>query len=173
MRPDPSDLLAGVQSLLTQDLVPALGDTPYLQEQATMASLLLEQVKQIWPRLHLSIAAEHDDLRATVERLRDEARECEDPRLRASVEPLAAAAERGAAANVATHALTEVLEADRALRAALVLWIRALRDFGSQPSPASPADGEQLSRARGVADAYLVRFAARQRELVSGLGLGW
>jgi hypothetical protein len=165
MRPDPSDLLAGVQRLLAQEIVPALAGTPYLQEQATMACVLLEHCRNLWPRLHLVVTAEHDDLRRTLERLAPVVAAAGDAALAALAQEFGATLDRDR--SVATdRPLTDVLESDRGLRE---LVSRATRLLGE------PVTGESVERrtARDVISAYLCRFAAREADLVSALGLGW
>jgi hypothetical protein len=66
MRPGLDDILAGVQRLLQNDIVPALLAAPFVAEQALYATVLLEYAKKLWPRLHLALAEEHGDLRATL-----------------------------------------------------------------------------------------------------------
>jgi len=164
MRPDPSDLLAGVQRLLAQEIVPALAGTPYLQEQATMACVLLEHCRNLWPRLHLVVAAEHDDLCRTLDRLAP-VLAAGDAGLAALAEEVRAMLDRDRRA-ATDRPLTEVLETDRGLRE---LVARATRLLGE------PVAGESVERrtARAEISAYLCRFAAREADLVSALGLGW
>ena len=165
MRPDPSDLIAGVQRLLAQEIVPALADTPYLQEQATMACVLLENCRNLWPRLHLVVGAEHDDLCATLDRLAPPLAAAADTGLAALAREVRAAIDRDRSA-ATDRPLTEVLETDRGLRE---LVSRATRLLGD------PVAGESVERrtARDEISAYLCRFAAREADLVSALGLGW
>jgi hypothetical protein len=165
MRPDLSDILAGVQRLLAQEIVPALGGSPYLQEQATMACVLLEHCRNLWPRIHLAVASEHADLCATLDRLPPLLTAAGKPALGVLAEELRTTLDRDRSL-ASSRPLTAVLEVDRGLRE---LLSRATRLLGEP----APGENAACNAARDEIAAYLRRFAAREAELVSALGLGW
>jgi hypothetical protein len=162
MRPDLSDVLSGVQRLLLSEIVPALGAQPYAQEQATYATLLLEYVKNAWPRQHLELAVEHADLRDTLQRLGAALVAAGNESASALGTKIAAAldAERVAAAEVAVDAL---MERDRALRGLLGEAIRTLGDGSALGGRAALA----------IVDAFLARDAERRDAARLALGVNW
>jgi hypothetical protein len=165
MRPSLDDILSGVQRLLQNDLVPALVATPFLVEQTLYATLLLEYGKKLSPRLHLVLAEEHGDLRAT---------------LAAVVAPLRSDSPDGATlagaitgrlddttSDVASSTLDVLAQRNVSLRA-LVSEVVALLDAHDTPSPSAPFEA-----ARAIIDAYLRRHAARQHHELQVLGVSW
>jgi hypothetical protein len=165
MRPDLDDILAGVQRLLQDDIVPALAATPFLAEQALFATLLLEYGKKLWPRLHLVLAEEHGDLRATLSAVVGPLRaESTDG---ATLAAAIAADLDGATTGVATSTLDVLARRNADLRG-LVGQVVALLDAHASLSPGASFEG-----VRGVVDAYLARHAARQFHELEQLGISW
>lgn len=164
MRPDLDDVLSGLQRLLMNDFVPALAATqPFLAEQAMYANLLLEYCRKSAPALHLALAEEHGDLRATL--------------------AAAAAALRG---DTAAHDIVAALDADLATGALdvarttldqLAARNRELRDLVSRVvvflGAGAGESGGTRTAARAATDAYLVRAAGRQYADLQQLGLIW
>jgi hypothetical protein len=165
MRPDPGDVLSGIERLLLQDIVPALAGSPYLQEQATMAGVLIQHMKNAWPTLHLNAGAEHDDLVATIERVVDRLAGCDDRRLGEWVRA-GRAALAGSVFDPRTRRLDEVMAGDRELRRILCELIEKLGDRREGEDP-------HVVTARHEIDSYLARYAVRESDLVRALGLGW
>jgi len=165
MRPDLDDILSGVQRLLQNDLVPALMTTPFLAEQAMYATLLLEYGKKLWPRLHLTLAEEHGDLRATLSAVVAQLR----PESPAGATLAAAVAARldEPADHVASTTLDVLAQRNAVLRG-LVSEVTALLDAHASDAPGAP-----LEAARATIDAYLQRHAARQYHELELLGLSW
>jgi hypothetical protein len=165
MRPDLGDVVAGVQRLLQNEMVPALGD-PYLQEQAAYASLLLEYVKSAWTREHIAIAEEHADLAACLRAIGSALRANEDAPAQLLADEVSAALEAHVAP-VADTPLDRVLEVDRERRALLEQALRLLD--GPAPAPA----GRPIAAARDAIDGYLVRTAGRRDAVLRALGVSW
>lgn len=160
MRPDLGDILSGLQRLLQNDLVPGLA-TPFLAEQAMYATLVLEYCKKTWPRVHLALAEEHGDLRATLDALASQLGALP------TATDLAATIRKALAANavdVAATTLDVVEEKNRALNEVVseaVLLLDAHAENGTSDA------------ARATVDAYLRRHATRQKRELDALGLSW
>ena len=163
MRPDPDDLLSGVQRLLLNDFLPALAATaPFLAEQAMYANLLLEYCRKSGPGLHLALAEEHGDLRATLGTAAGALRA--DSAARDVVSALDAGLS-DAATDVTRTTLDALAARNRTLRelvSRVVVFLDAQSDAG---------DARQTARA--ATDAYLVRAADRQYASLQQLGLIW
>lgn len=166
MRPDLSDLLSGVQRLLQGEIVPALSD-PFAQEQATFAFLLLEYVKKAWPREHLVVREEHEDLCATLAEITTRAAELPSAEARALADALGALT---AASDVPASEvpLDSLLAADRERRAALEKAVE-LVDRLEQGTGSGPS----IEALRASIDGYLARQAARHEAALRVLGVGW
>jgi hypothetical protein len=165
MRPSLDDILSGVQRLMQNDLVPALAATPFLAEQALYATLLLEYGKKLWPRLHLTLAEEHGDLRATLAAVVAELRpQSADG---ASLAGAVAAQLDEPPIDLSTSTLDVLAQRNAALRGT-VSEIVALLDAHTTEPPSAP-----LEAARATIDAYLQRHAARQHHELEALGLSW
>ncbi len=163
MRPDLDDLLAGLQRLLMNDFVPALATTaPFLAEQAMYANLLLEYCRKSAPGLHLALAEEHGDLRATLGTTAGALRA--DPDTRDVVTALDAELS-GTATDVTRTTLDALAARNRTLRE-LVSRVVVFLDAQSDAGGANQA-------ARAATDAYLVRAADRQYASLQQLGLIW
>ena len=163
MRPDPDDLLSGVQRLLLNDFLPALAATaPFLAEQAMYANLLLEYCRKSGPGLHLALAEEHGDLRATLGTAAGALRP--DATARDVVSALDAGLS-DAATDVTRTTLDALAARNRALRE-LVSRVVVFLD-------AQPDAGDARQAARAATDAYLVRAADRQYASLQQLGLIW
>jgi hypothetical protein len=163
MRPNLDDILAGVQRLLQNDLVPALATTPFLAEQAMYATLLLEYGKKLWPRLHLALAEEHGDLRATLATV--VAQLAADP----AAATLAIAIERQLlepTTDVASSTLDVLAARNASLRDAVSQAVALLDE--REAEHAAP-----LEAVRATIDAYLQRHAARQYHELEVLGISW
>jgi hypothetical protein len=157
MRPDLDDILAGVQRLLLNDLVPALAEKPFLAEQAMYANLVLDYCRKTWSRAHVVLAEEHADLRATLAAVARQLGSGED------AEGLAAGIRRAldeTRCEVATTTLDVVAAHNRTLRAEVSGAVAQLAD-----APASAA--------RTMLDGYLERLAQRQHRELELMGILW
>jgi hypothetical protein len=165
MRPDLDDVLAGLQRLLLNNLLPALATSaPFLAEQAMYANLLLDYCRKSWPRLHLALAEEHGDLCATL------AAAAGALRPEAAARDLVAAVDgelAQGAADVTRTALDALAARNRTLRDLVARTVALLDAQAELPS------GSAWAAARAAVDAYLVRAAGRQYADLQQLGLIW
>lgn len=163
MRPDIDDLLSGVQRLLMNDFLPALATTaPFLAEQAMYANLLLDYCRKSGPGVHLALAEEHGDLRATLGTAAGALRA--EPTARDVVAALDTELS-GAATDVTRTTLDALATRNRTLRELLsrvIVFLDAQSDAGAA-----------RQAARAATDAYLVRAADRQYASLQQLGLIW
>ena len=171
MRPDLSDVLSGVQRLLGGEVSAAVSD-PFVQEQLAYVALLLEHVKSSWPSEHLAVAAEHDDLRATLAAIVDPLGSVAGSAA-AEVARAVHAALATASPSVAETPLDQVLAVDREWRQLVENAVAAIDDVLRAGASESSGAAGAAQGVRSAIDAYLARNAARTEAVLLRLGFGW
>jgi hypothetical protein len=165
MHPNVGDLILGIKRSLMEEILPAVG-TAYAREQLAFAALFCDHVAARWDSAHLFIAAEYDDLRATLAAAVDIGRRGRTPRPALTAALDATEVALFAAPSGSAHALRVVDTAIVELKGHVVRLLEACDDGDAAGDP-------ECAELRQTLRAYMRRQLGREEEWISTTPIGW